>query len=64
MPEEEHSEWTGKHGTVAGFLLGNRLFMLAEELAFGPAISALLEKVAGIMAGDETILDVGCGSGD
>ncbi len=63
MPEEEHSEWTGKRGMVAGFLLGNRLFMLAVELAFGPAVSAVSKKVAGIVGGDETILDVGCGSG-
>lgn len=63
MRNQEHSEWTGRRGTIAGLLLGNRLYRLAEELAFGPAVSAVLKKVAGIIGGDETILDVGCGSG-
>ncbi|OFW60958.1 MAG: hypothetical protein A2W01_12365 [Candidatus Solincola sediminis] len=61
--EQEHSEWTGKRGRIGGLLLGNRLLRWGEELAFGRSISAVLKEVASLINGDETILDVGSGSG-
>lgn len=65
MSEKEiTSEWTGRKGKIGGRFLNSSLRRLLEVLVLGDCRSVFLDEVSSlIQSGDETVLDVGAGSG-
>ena len=62
--ELEKSEWTGFRGKVGGWLLNSPLRHLLEITILGNSPKVFLSEVSKIITtGNETVLDVGAGSG-
>jgi len=57
------SEWTGMRGRIGGWYLNSPLRRLSEILILGDCRAAFIAAVSRIAQGNETVLDVGAGSG-
>jgi ubiquinone/menaquinone biosynthesis C-methylase UbiE len=57
------SDWTGSRGERAARLFMNSWRGRLEDLVLGGGKSSVLKAIAGSLAGDAVVLDVGCGSG-
>jgi ubiquinone/menaquinone biosynthesis C-methylase UbiE len=64
MTEREiKSEWTGIKGRLFAWHLDNSVLRSLETLLLGDTMPAFLSEVSGLIRGDETILDIGAGTG-
>lgn len=61
--ENHISEWEGLKGRLGAWYLNSPLRRLAEILVLGDLHTVFLQKVAALLQGNETVLDVGAGSG-
>jgi ubiquinone/menaquinone biosynthesis C-methylase UbiE len=60
---ETKSEWTGIKGRLFAWHLDNFALRSLENLLLGDTMPAFLSEVSGLIRGDETILDIGAGTG-
>lgn len=61
--KQVRSEWTGLKGRIGGWYLRSPLRRLSEILVLGDIKSVFLQEISVLIKGNETILDVGAGSG-
>jgi len=59
--DKAENEWLGRRGRVGGWILGSPLRRLLELFVYGNVRGKLLAALA--LKGDETMADIGCGSG-
>lgn len=66
MATSEHeitSEWAGLKGRIGGWYLNSPLRRVSELFFLGDLKGRFIEKIDTLLKGDETVLDVGGGSG-
>ncbi|RKY15729.1 MAG: hypothetical protein DRP82_00960 [Planctomycetota bacterium] len=56
-------KWEGAEGAVSAWLMSNPLIRKIVTLFVGNYVSAFTKTLAAHISGNETVLDVGCGSG-
>jgi ubiquinone/menaquinone biosynthesis C-methylase UbiE len=61
--KETKSEWSGIKGRLFAWHLDNPMVRLFETLFLGDPMSAFLREISGLIKGNETILDIGAGTG-
>jgi len=60
---ETKNEWTGIKGRLFAWHLDNPVMRSFENLLFGNPMPVFLSEVSGLIKGDETVLDIGAGTG-